>query len=68
MLADEPTSALDVISQKQVADELKKLRDISGISQIIVTHDHSLAYYLADKVIVLENGRIVRSGTKEILK
>ena len=43
LLSDEPTSALDATVQLQVAEELKRLRTVSGIAQIIVTHNVALA-------------------------
>ncbi len=59
LLADEPTSALDATIQLQVARELKRLRDSSGISQIIVTHNLALAEYLGDRIGVIDAGRLV---------
>ena len=62
LLADEPTSALDATIQKQMADELRHLRDVSGITQIIVTHNLALAEYLGDRIAVIYSGRIVEMG------
>ncbi len=62
LLADEPTSALDATIQLQVARELKRLRDQSGISQIIVTHNLALAEYLGDRIGVIYAGRLVELG------
>ena len=63
LLADEPTSALDATVQLQVAQELKRLRDTSGIAQIIVTHNLALAEFLADRIGVMYAGRLVELGT-----
>ena len=49
LLADEPTSALDATVQLQVAKELLRLREESGITQIIVTHYLALAGFLGDR-------------------
>ena len=69
LLADEPTSALDATIQKQMADELRHLRDVSGITQIIVTHNLALAEYLADRIAVIYSGRIVEMGdASEVLR
>ncbi len=65
LLADEPTSALDATIQLQVAQELKRLRDVSGMAQIIVTHNLALAQFLADRIGVMYNGRLVEMGTPD---
>jgi oligopeptide/dipeptide ABC transporter ATP-binding protein len=62
LLGDEPTSALDATIQLQVAKELKKLRDGSGVTQIIVTHNVALARFLADRIGVMYAGRLVELG------
>ena len=68
LLADEPTSALDATIQLQVAQELLRLRDVSGMAQIIVTHNLALAEYLADRIGVMYAGRLVELGTpKQVL-
>lgn len=65
LLADEPTSALDATVQLQVARELRRLRDVSGMTQIIVTHNLALAKFLADRVGVMYAGRLVELGTPD---
>ena len=62
LLCDEPTSALDATIQLQVAQELKKLRDERGVTQIIVTHNLALARFLADRIGVMYAGRLVELG------
>ena len=69
LICDEPTSALDATIQLQVAKELKKLRDVNGISQIIVTHNLAMAGYLADRIGIMHDGKLVELGTAdEILR
>ncbi len=63
LLADEPTSALDATIQLQVAREFRRLRDVSGMAQIIVTHNLALARFLADRIGVMYAGRLVELGT-----
>lgn len=63
LLCDEVTSALDVTTQKQVADELLRLRDETGMSILLVTHNLGLAAYMADHVSILLNGGCVEQGT-----
>ena len=65
LLSDEPTSALDATVQLQVAEELKRLRAVSGIAQIIVTHNVALAQFLADRIGVMYAGRLVELGTPQ---
>ncbi len=65
ILADEPTSSLDATIQKQIIDELIRLRDELGITLVIITHNLALANYISDRMIVLYNGRIVESGVAE---
>ena len=69
LICDEPTSALDATIQLQVAQELKKLRDVNGISQIIVTHNLAMAGFLANRIGIVHQGRLVEMGAaQEILR
>ena len=65
ILADEPTSALDVTVQAQVAARIKRLRDKYGTSIIFVTHNMGVASYMADRIAVMEKGRLVELGTRD---
>lgn len=62
LLADEPTSMIDACSRATILDELMKLRDEIGMTVIFITHDIGLAYYVSDKVYIMERGRFVESG------
>lgn len=62
LLADEPTSMIDACSRATILDELMKLRDEIGMTVIFITHDIGLAYYVSDKVYIMEHGRFVESG------
>jgi len=62
LLCDEPTSALDATIQLSVAGELKQLRDVNGVAQIIVTHNLALAGFLADRIGVMYAGQLVEIG------
>ncbi|MGB2152883.1 MAG: dipeptide ABC transporter ATP-binding protein [Flavobacteriaceae bacterium] len=69
LIADEPTTALDVLVQKEIIDLLKELQKQTQMSVLFISHDLSLVSQLADKIIVLYEGRIVESGTpQEIFK
>ena len=68
LLADEPTSALDVSVQKQVVEELLLVRRTFGTAIVIVTHNIGVIGAMADKVLVLKDGRIVEYGeTRQVL-
>lgn len=62
LLADEPTSALDVAVQRQVVEEMLRVREVFGTAIIIVTHDIGVVSAMADSVLVLQNGRVMEYG------
>ena len=64
ILGDEPTSALDVITQAQIVKEIMDIRKKFDTSIIMVTHNLGVAAYISDKIIVMQNGKIVDAGNK----
>ena len=62
LIADEPTSALDVTVQAQVLELMKELQRESGMGMVIITHDLGVVEKIADKVVVMQAGRIVEAG------
>ena len=66
VILDEPTSALDVITQANIMNMLKRVRDEYGLSYIFITHDIALSSELADKVAVMYAGQIVEVADAEI--
>ncbi|MGE5627118.1 MAG: ABC transporter ATP-binding protein [Solirubrobacterales bacterium] len=68
LIADEPATALDVISQSQILEILRTLKENKEISIIIITHDFALAADISDNMMVMYAGQVVEKGTKsEIL-
>ena len=65
LFADEPTSALDVTVQAQVIREMMKMRDLYGTGIVMVTHNIGIVEYMADKVAVMHQGRLVEYGDKK---
>jgi putative ABC transport system ATP-binding protein len=65
LLLDEPTSALDDDSKRDVETIIRKIAEQQGIAGVLVTHDVAQAARLARRALVLEAGRIARSGTVE---
>ena len=63
MLMDEPFGALDPVTRDNLTDQYKALHDKLGLTTIIVTHDMAEALYLADRVLVMEDGQIKADAT-----
>ncbi|HEX3391647.1 MAG TPA: ABC transporter ATP-binding protein [Solirubrobacteraceae bacterium] len=63
LLADEPTTALDVTVQAQILAELKQLREQEDLGIALITHDFAVVADLADRIAVMQEGRIVEQGT-----
>ena len=62
LLADEPTTALDVTVRTQILDLLDDLQRRHGMAVLLITHDLNLVRRFADRVAVMEDGRIVEHG------
>jgi len=65
LLMDEPFSALDPLIRNKLQDELLELQDKLKKTIVFVSHDLDEAMKLGDRIVILEGGRIVQSGTAE---
>lgn len=65
VVADEPVSALDMTVQKQILELIRKLQDKRGFACLFVSHDLGAVEQVADRVAVMENGRIVEIGDRD---
>jgi microcin C transport system ATP-binding protein len=65
IVLDEPTSALDMSVQAQIVDLLRDLQTRHGLAYLFISHDLRVIRALADRVIVLKDGRMVEQGAVE---
>ncbi|MFV9474342.1 amino acid ABC transporter ATP-binding protein [Advenella sp. RU8] len=66
MLFDEPTSALDPEMVKEVLDVMVNLAEESGMTMLCVTHEMGFARKVADRVVFMDEGRIVEENTPDV--
>lgn len=65
MLFDEPLGSLDATLRKELRGELRMLQRELGYTSISVTHDQEDALAVADRVVIMRNGRMIQAGTPE---
>ncbi len=65
LIADEPTTALDVTTQAQILDLIKKLQAEHHMAVMFITHDFGVVAEIADRVAVMQYGKIVEMGPAE---
>lgn len=67
MLMDEPFGALDPVTRDQLGETYRALHDRLGLTTIMVTHDMAEALLIADRILVMSEGRVAADGTPDAL-
>jgi peptide/nickel transport system ATP-binding protein len=67
VIMDEPTTALDVVVQREILDEIERLREELGFSVIFITHDLSLLLEISDRLAVMYAGEIIEYAPSELV-
>ena len=68
ILYDEPTSELDPLTAVTIAEEILKLQKRICVTSIVVTHDRDLAFGIADRIAIIDAGRILAVGTRAAIR
>jgi peptide/nickel transport system ATP-binding protein len=65
LIADEPTTALDVTTQAQILKLVREMQERRNTGVLFITHDFGVVSEIADRVVVMQHGRIVEQGTRD---
>jgi ABC-type branched-subunit amino acid transport system ATPase component/branched-subunit amino acid ABC-type transport system permease component len=68
LLLDEPAAGLDATERRELGDLLRNVVDTWGIGILVVEHDVNLVFGVCDRVVVLVNGRVIASGTPDMVR
>jgi phospholipid/cholesterol/gamma-HCH transport system ATP-binding protein len=68
ILYDEPTTGLDPIRSDVINELILKLKRELGVTSVVVTHDMTSAYKIADRIVMLHNGKIVADGDADYIR
>ena len=66
IIMDEPTTALDVVVQREILDEIERLREELGFSVIFITHDLSLLLEISDRLAVMYAAEVIERAPAEL--
>jgi peptide/nickel transport system ATP-binding protein len=67
LILDEPTTALDVVVQKDILQQIARLREVLGLSILFITHDLSLLVEFSNRILIMYAGEIVESAAAQEL-
>ena len=65
LIADEPTTAIDAITQYEILEEFIRIKKNKNTAMLFITHDLGVISKVADRILVMNSGRIVDSGSFE---
>ena len=65
LIADEPTTALDVTTQKQILALIRELQERQRTAVVFITHDFGVVAEIADRIVVMNRGSVVETGTRD---
>ncbi|WP_165217267.1 ATP-binding cassette domain-containing protein [Schaalia sp. ZJ1691] len=65
LLCDEPTSALDTESTRQILSLIREVREVAGVTVVVITHEMAVVREICDSVTLLGHGKVIQSGTVE---
>lgn len=68
ILYDEPTTGLDPIHSDVISELILKLQRELGVTSVVVTHDMTMAYKVANRIIMLHNGKIIADGAADHIR
>jgi len=65
LIADEPTTALDVTTQAQILKLIKEMQERRGTGVLFITHDFGVVADIADRIVVMQQGRVIETGSRD---
>jgi peptide/nickel transport system ATP-binding protein len=67
LVADEPVSMVDASLRMSIVNLLRDLRDQFGVTVLYITHDLATAYYVSDRIMIMQKGKVVEMGPAQIV-